>query len=550
MFVRIKTVQANGRSYDYVHIVENRWEQGRTRQRIVASLGRLDDLLESGNLERIIEGLVAQCPQVKLLRAQREQSLAVESDRVWGPVLVFERLWEELGLKDLLRELARGRRFNFDVERCAFAIVLQRILAPGSDLRGSRWVHTMECEGFERLTLAHFYRTVGLLWRWKDRIERHLYERDLDLFNQGLDLVFFDTTSTYFEGTVWEGWARRGKSRDHRPDHLQLVLGVVMRRDGLPVTCEIWPGNTADASTLIPILEGLKKRFRIRRVVLVCDRGMVSAANLKAIVAANYDYIVGMKMRGFLEVRRDVLSRAGRYREVSHNLSVKEVWVDDRRYVVCMNPERAEKDRRDREAILAKLRAKLGRGGNIKGLIQNRGYRRFLKVARGAATIDEERVREDERYDGKYVLRTSTDLPAPEVAKAYKHLAWIERLWRELKDVVEVRPIYHHREKNNVKGHIFASFLALYLSAMLRKRIEELYRREHPEEPKQNGLSGPARSVVPWDRLLADLSEVRAVRVRLADERYRMRTDLKGHANLAFRAVGVRPPPLAQRLPS
>ena len=139
--------------------------------------------------------------------------------------------------------------------------------SPGAGLQGAR--------GFPALRLPHFYRTVGWLWRRKERVERHLYERERDLFNAGIDLVFLDTTSTYFEGRAWEGWAKLGKSRDHRPDHLQLLLGVVMRRDGVPISCEIWPGNLHDAKTLLPILDGLKQRFRIRKVVLVCDRGMV-----------------------------------------------------------------------------------------------------------------------------------------------------------------------------------------------------------------------------------------------------------------------------------
>lgn len=547
MFTRIKSVRVGRRTYDYVHIVENRREGGRVRQRIVGSLGRLDELQAKGDLQRVIEGLVSHCPQVKLARAQREQALAAERDRVWGPVLIFERLWEELGLADLFRDLGRRRRPGFDVERGAFAVVLQRLLAPGSDLAGSKWIDTVEARGFEKLRLQHFYKTVGLLWKWKEEIETHLHERGRDLFNDGLDIVFFDTTSTYFEGDTWEGWAERGKSRDYRPQNLQLVLGVVMRRDGIPVTCEIWPGNTTDAKTVVPILEALRKRFRIRKVIFVSDRGMVSAANLKELEKAGYPYIVGMKMRGCLEVRDDVLARPGRYRIVDHNLHVKEVWVDDRRYVLCFNPDRAEKDRKDRETILERLRQKLA-GGGVKALIPHRGFRRFLKAERGAFAIDEGRVKEDERYDGRYVLRTTTLLPADEVAEAYKQLHWIERLWRELKSVVEVRPIYHHKLKNNVKGHIFGAFLALYLSAMLRRKLHEQAAKEKPEWYLPPDGSEPARLHAPWDDLLRDLSQVRAVTVRLEDQKYLLRTELKGYANFAFRAVGVRPPPAAQQI--
>lgn len=529
MFVRVKSVQAQGRSYQYLHIVESYRENGRVRQRILGSLGRLDELLQNGDLERVITQLVEHCPSVRLLRAQAAGSLQVDSDLVWGPVMVFDRLWEDLGLKELLRQLASHKRFEFDFERMVFAQVLQRFLEPGSDLRGSKWIKTVHEPAFEGLRLEHFYKSLGFLWKKKEEIEETLYRRGLDLFNQEIDLVFFDTTSTYFEGTSLKGWAKRGKSKDHRPDHLQLVLGVLMRRDGFPISCEIWPGNTADVTTLVPVIETLKKRFRIRKVVLVCDRGMVSKKNLEEIEKAKYEYIVGMKMRRAIEVRDEVLGRAGRYEHVSDNLQVKEVWVEDRRYVICFNPQEAEKDKSDRQAILEKVKAKLASGG-VKKLINNRGYKRFLKVQGGAAEIDEQQVKEDERYDGIYVLRTTTQLPAHEVGQAYKELSWIERLWRELKDVVEVRPNYHWKKRENVKGHIFACFLALYLAALLRK------------------LLAKADLKLPWDEVIRDLSSMRAVRVELGGEKYLLRSPLKGCAGKVFAAVGVKVPALAQPL--
>jgi Transposase DDE domain len=525
MFVRVKHVRANGRSYQYLQVVENFRADGRVRQRILGSLGRLDQLLASGDLERVIAQLVERCPSVRLLRAEQSGALAVQSDRSWGPVLVFDRLWEELGLKALLPKLVRG--VDFDFERMVFAQVLQRFCEPGSDLRGSKWIATVHEPAFAGLRLPHFYRSLGRLWKHKEHIEEALYLRGRDLFNADLDLAFFDTTSTYFEGNQLKGWAKLGKSKDHRPDHLQLVIGVVMRRDGLPVACEVWPGNTADMTTLVPIVEALRKRFRIRKVVLVCDRGMVSAKNLAAVEKAGFQYIVGMKMRNLVEVRDEVLGRAGRYHEVSDNLRVKEVHVEERRYVVCFNPDEARKDRLDREATLEKIRQKLERGG-VKQLINNRGYKRYLEVERGSATIDLTRVREDERYDGKYVLRTTTELPADEVATAYKHLTWIERLWRELKDVVELRPIFHWRRRDNVKGHIFVCFLALYLAALLRRKLAE------------------AQLEVQWDEAMRDLAAMRAVIVELGGEQYLLRSPLQGVAGKIFAAVGIKPPPLAQ----
>jgi transposase len=402
-------------------------------------------------------------------------------------------------------------------------------VAPGSDLEGSKWLGTVHEPAFGGLRLQHFYRSLGVLWRRKTQIEEALFRRGLDLFNQELDLVFFDTTSTYFEGTSLQGWAERGKSKDHRPDHLQLVMSVVMRPDGFPICCEVWPGNTADMTTLQPTIAALRQRFRIRKVVFVCDRGMVSAENLATMTAAGYEYIVGVKMRNVLEVRDEVLARAGRYQEVSENLQVKEVWVDDRRYVICFNPDEAKKDAADREQLVVQLREKL-KAGNPKALLNNRGYRRFVKVPEHSAAVDEEKIKEDARYDGKYVLRTTTSLPAEEVAQAYKQLTWIERLWRELKDVVEVRPMYHHWERDNVKGHIFVCFLALYLAALLRQKLAAA------------GLK------LPWDEVIRDLSQLRAVTLRVQQDRYLMRSPLKGCAGQVLAAVGVKPPDLAKAL--
>jgi len=530
MFVRTKTISSYGRSYQYLHIVENYRDNGKVRQRIIGSLGRRDILLENGNLERIITQLAEQCPSVRIMRAQQAGDMTVERDAVWGPVMVFDRLWEELGIKDLLKRIAKRRRITYNFERMIFALTLQRLLEPGSDLRGSKWIKTIYEPGFERLRLAHFYRAAGLVWQKKEHIEESLYDQGRDLFNQELDVVFFDTTSTYFEGTSLTGWAKLGKSKDHRPDHAQVIIGMVMRRDGVPIACEIWPGNTADVKTIVPIVKRLRKRFQLKKVILVCDRGMVSKANLKEIRRTGYDYIVGMKMRRLLEVRDNVLKRAGRYQQTEDNLSVKEVCVQRRRYIICLNPQEAKKDRIAREAILEKLQKKI-KSGNVKKLIGNRGYRRFLKTQKTVVMIDPERVKDDERYDGKYVLRTTTRLPAADVAHAYKELSGIERLWRELKDVVEIRPIYHHLIKNNVKGHIFSCFLALYMVASLKKKLKE--QQLH----------------IPWDEIIRDLSAVRAVIVRIKEDRYLMRTPLKGHAGKLFQIVGAKVPPLAQPLP-
>lgn len=529
MFVRTKRVKNGGTVYEYLQVVETVRIDGQPRQRVIASLGRVADLVTSGSIDQLVRGLIAHSKTLQLVGMHRDGAIAARSDRLWGPVLVFERLWQELGLPEVLQKVSARKRLEFDFERAVFAIVLQRIVAPGSDREGSKWIQTVFARGFEKLRLQHFYRALRVLWREKEKVELALFRRDRNLFNQKLDLVFFDTTSLYFEGEGPAGLAKRGKSKDYRFDHTQVVLGVVMRRDGTPITCEVWPGNTADVTTLGKVADSLKKRFQIDKVVVVCDRGMVSKKNLQDLEAMGYGYIVGVKMRRIAEIRQDVLGRAGRYRVVKENLHVKEVFVDDRRYVICFNPEQAKKDAGDREAIISSLREKLKNGG-VKRLIPHRGYRRFLRIGKDSTTIDEARIEQEARYDGRYVLRTNTNLDADEVALAYRNLTWIERHFRDLKSLLETRPIYHHWVKENVKGHIFGCWLALYLVVTLRQRIEAL----------------KLETKVEWADLVRELCQLRAIDLELEGQRYLLRTDLAGSAHVAFRAAGVKPPPLAQ----
>jgi hypothetical protein len=208
MFVRLKRVRTNGRDYRYLQVVETRRDQGRVRQHVIANFGRLDEVVGSGDLERVIAGLVAHSTTLQLVQRYRGGTLQATSDQVWGPVLIFERLWQDLGLPEWLHGVVRRRRLAFDFERVVFALVLQRILAPGSDRAGAKWIATVHARGFAPLRLAHYYRALRVLWQQKATIEQALYQKGLDLFNQPLDLVFFDTTSLYFEGRGPAGLAR------------------------------------------------------------------------------------------------------------------------------------------------------------------------------------------------------------------------------------------------------------------------------------------------------------------------------------------------------
>lgn len=524
MFVRVKRSVQKGVTYEYLQIAESYRIHGNPRQRVLATLGRRDQLQTFSNVDSLIQSLGKFSEKFRVVETVRTRNLAARSSKAWGPALVFRRLWEEQGLPEILRALAQDRKFGFDVERVAFAMALQRLCAPGSDLQGSGWLETVEAPGFSSIALQHLYRTNAFLAERREELEKELFARERDLFSQTLDLVFLDTTSVYVYRSEETKWRKRGFSRDRRADLPQLVLAVAVDRKGWPVSWEVFPGNTADPAAFRAMVAKMRQRFRIGLIVVVADRGMMSEKAVDLLTSGDpaLDYILGCRMRKQKEVNKEVLSRAGRYQEVTSNLKVKEVRVGEERYVVCLNEEEARKDEAAREAIIERLEEKLSRG-EAKSLLANRGYARYLKMSKEAVRINEEAVRAEARFDGKYVLRTNTDFEAAEVARTYKSLWRVERTFRETKSTLEVRPIFHHRDDTSI-GHIVAGFLALRLEVDMQRRMEE----------KEMEVS--------WPDFMRDLGQVQAVRVELDGKTYILRTDLQGVAHQGFQAAGVRPP--------
>ncbi len=552
MFFRTKT--SGPRSY--LQVVENRWEDGRSRQRVIATLGRLDHLQESGQLDALLASGARLSQSVLLLSAHAQGHVPTITTRRIGPALVFQRLWQQTGCQQVIERLLGGRRFEFDVERAIFLTVLHRLFAPGSDRAAETWKDDYQIDGCDSLQLHHLYRAMGWLGEeladdqqagrtpfaprcTKDRIEEGLFAHRRDLFSE-LQLVFFDTTSIYFEGEGGQEIGQRGFSKDHRPDLCQMVVGAVLDAQGRPICCELWPGNTADVTTLIPVVDRLRRRFGIGTVCIVADRGMISRETIAALEAdeRGWQYILGARMRSQNEVKNEVLSRAGRYRVVHPKrlksddpspLKVKEVRVEGRRYVVCLNEDEARKDAADREAIVASLREQLRRGA--KSLVGNKGYRRYLSGGDAPAlAIDEAKIAEDARYDGKWVLRTNTDLDAAEVALQYKRLWMVEHWFRSCKSLLKTRPIYHRCDET-IRGHVFCSFLALVLRQELQARLEQ---RGHDLE---------------WADVIRDLDRLQMVEVEQDGKRFLLRSEAQGTCGKVFQAVGVALPPTVQQAP-
>lgn len=541
MFARVK----KSGSYQYLQIVENHKEKGKVKQQVIATIGRMDKLQEKHRVETLIRSLSRFSEQALLILSGKSE-VSADAKKI-GPPLIFERLWQQTGIKAALQTLLTDRKFEFDIERAVFVTVLHRLMVSGSDRSCSRWQRDYILEGAQELSLHHLYRAMSFLGEElenqkgatpfsprcnKDLIEEHIFRHRRDLFTK-LDLVFFDTTSIYFEGGGGETIGQRGFSKDHRPDLKQMVVGAVIDDKGQPICCEMWPGNTTDVKTLLPIVEKLQQRFKIDRVCIVADRGMISAKTIRELENPEntIPYILGTRMRKVKEIRDVVLSHPGRYKEVRPEsgdskdpepLKVKQLQHNGHRYIVCCNPRQTRKEARDREVILSALKEQIKKGA--KSLVGNKGYRKYLTIAKDSVSIDEEKVRYESRFDGKWVLMTNTNMSADKVALNYKELWQVEKAFRDVKSLLNTRPIFHQRDRT-IRGHVFCSFLAL----VLRKELE-----------RQLNLAG---HVFEWTDIKQDLKALQQVTIEEDSRRMAIRSKCEGVCGKVFQAVGVAMPP-------
>ena len=542
MFVREKRIGP----YTYVYLVETVREDGKTKQRIIRNLGRKEDIERNGDLDRLARSVARLAQRAVIISLLDQSETPVPTCKRIGPPLLFERLWRDTGCGAVLHELLAGRGFEFSVERAVFLTVLHRLMVSGSDRACEQWREDYRIDGVGALRLHHLYRAMAWLGEElpaaeqadrtlvarciKDLVEERLFARRRSLFTD-LSVVFMDTTSLYFEGAGGETLGERGHSKDYRPQLNQMIVGAIIDQEGRPVCSEMWPGNTADVTTLIPVIDRLRARFGIERVCVVADRGMISADTISALEARGLEYILGVRERNAKEVRDVVLAdpapsvplvipHQGR---ADTELEAKAVMLGDRRYIVCRNLTEAAQAARTRAAVVAALRAKLKQGD--KSLVGNSAYRRYLKTPdQQHFAIDEARVAEEARYDGLYVLRTNTQMSPLTVMRRYRDLLVIEQMFRSAKALLATRPIYHQTDAA-IRGHVFCSFLAL----VLRKELEERL--------------AAAQMKPEWRVLLADLDRLQEIAVEQDGKHFILRTPATGVAGKAFQAVGVSLPP-------
>jgi hypothetical protein len=504
---RTQRKRADGSAVGYLQLAHNRRVGGVTRAEVLINLGREDEL-DVDALKRLAASIGRYTGADGALEGVAEGFMVTDS-RPLGGAWLLDGLWRELGVAKALSKVLGARRFTTDVERVLFALVANRCLDPCSKLAAAEWAaHDVSIPGLGAIDDDQAYRAMDLLVEAdaQAEVQEAVFFATADLLNLEVDLLFFDTTSTYFERDEPDGAGQDGEpafrayghSKDSRPDLPQVIIGLAVTREGIPVRVWVWPGNTNDMSVLGEVKDDLRG-WRLGRVVTVVDRGFSSQENLRYLTRAGGHWIAGERMRNGSVDAQAALSRPGRYQQVCENLRVKEVRVGDgeaaTRYVICHNPAEAERDQALRADTITRLRAELeqiaaarAKAKNPKdteahhraecALRDHRSLGRYLRqTTNGRLVIDAKKITAEERLDGKYLLSTSDpDLSAEDVALGYKNLLEAERGFRDMKSTLELRPVFHRLE-HRIRAHVLICWLGLLLIRVAERQTGQTWRR-------------------------------------------------------------------------
>jgi hypothetical protein len=480
----------------YLQLAHNVWDPAakRSKVQVIYNFGR-EDQTNRATLQRLVASVTRFLDPDQALAAAAEGLEFIES-RPLGGTWALDGLWKRLRIDMAMKRLLKGRRLDASAERVLFALVANRALAPSSKLAAARWVNEdVRIDGLSETSDDACYRAMDWLMEITDALQQEVFHQVADLLNLEVDLLFFDTTSTYFETDepdepiardghgipapgsgehTMRGFRSFGNSKDHRDDLPQIVIGMAVTRTGIPVRVWCWPGATSDSALIRQVKDDLRD-WTLSRIIWVADRGFAAKENRRYLRRGDHHYIIGEKLRSGSDEAKAALSRQGRYQDVAANLRVKEVRIaEDERFVVCFNPEAAGRDAHVRERLVAQLHELISKSdqltatkrAELRGVISTKpGLNRYLRVTPGGLLrIDAKAIKTEENLDGKYLLRTSDPtLSTEDIALGYKQLLEVERGWRDMKQVIDLRPVYHRKEAR-IRAHVVLCWLALLLA--------------------------------------------------------------------------------------
>jgi hypothetical protein len=519
----------------YLQLAHNTWDPAakRSKVQVLYNFGR-EDANNRAALQRLVASVSRFLDPDQALAAQAGEGLAFAESRPLGGIWALDGLWHRLGIDTTMRRLLAGRRLDPLAERVLFALVANRALAPSSKLAAAGWVNDdVAIEGLAHTSDDACYRAMDWLLEIHAALEREVFGQVANLLNLEVDLLFFDTTSTYFEldepdepiardqrghvlpepsdpatgdgdGAKPAGFRTYGKSKDHRDDLPQIVIGMAVTRTGIPVRVWCWPGNTGDQALIRQVKADLRD-WTLTRVIWVADRGFASEENRRYLRKGDHHYIIGEKLRSGSAEATAALQRQGRYQQVADNLRVKEVKISDHeRFVICYNPEQADRDAAVRQRLVTQLeelitgtdKLSATKRAELRGVISTKpGLNRFLRVTPGGLLrTDQRAIKTEQGLDGKYLLRSSDPhLSAEDIALGYKQLLQVERGWRDMKQVIDLRPVYHRKEER-IRAHVLLCWLALLLTRTIETTCDDTWPtlRHQLERIKLGTFTGPA----------------------------------------------------------
>jgi hypothetical protein len=544
MYIR---VTKNNKGQSYYHLVESYREEGKVKQKVLLSLGKVED----NRLEELIAAISKHKDVLTALEAAK--SLEIEDTYILGPLLVLQHIFKRFGIEKLLSEIALHHpQLQFNFARIIFTMIVCRFLKPGSKLKiFEHWQDRLYPELLAgKDELHHLYRALDLLSAHKDQIEQGLYWHDRDLLNMSVDVVLYDLTTLRFESTREDlGELRRfGYSKEMRSDCTQVVLGLLVDTEGIPLGFEVYPGNTFEGATLVEIVKRMREKFKIRRFIFVADRGLFSAGNLEHIRAhcgneTSGEFIVGMKL-GVIRKRHDEFYDRSRFSKMEEGLEWYETMHGQDRCIITWSQKRAERDRETREDILSKISKKLSKTkSSSKDFVSNTNYLKFVSgLKEGKPHLNETAIAEAGRRDGFFGVITNVPkerMSAADVVSAYKHLWIVEDAFGEIKGSLQARPIYHWTD-DRIKGHLLMCFLAYFCEAQMTKLLRQKSIVLKSSAIQEGTIDERPLTVT---EAMKELAEVRAIPVKVKKSHVWVRTDIKGNAASLFKAIGIPFPP-------
>lgn len=510
----------NGSQRKYAQFVESvRTDKG-PRQKVLVNLGRIDNQTGNKMLELLAISLVEILDRLHILNVAKD--IEGKESKEMGCSLVFKKLDQQLGIKKILQKSFRDLKTDFNVDDALFNLILNRLSAPSSKNATGEWQENQY--DINEYDTHQYYRAMDHLHDKQEEIEDHLFQAmksQSKASAKDLSVALFDTTSViyYGEGDEEESLLKHGFSKERRSDLKQIVVGLAMTKDGVPISHEVFSGNTNDQSCFKDTIRKFSSKYTERHVTFVGDRGLINNKNINFLITSGYSYILGFKMRSIPKSERSDIFAHKKWKPITKELEYRDINYRGQRLVLYYNKERARKDRFRREELLARIQEKI-KNGTILSVVSNADYKKFLKIEGKNPSLDMEKIKADALYDGIFILTTNTKFRAGDIVSRYRDLWQCESGFRSLKSELEIQPLYHRKERR-IRSHVFICFIALIFKNILIKKMRAIDEKAS------------------YRKTLSELKKIHAMYIRIYKMELVLRTEIKSHAKVAFRALAM-----------